>query len=256
MDAGADVNASDNDGSTALLYAAAERGTVQKLRELLDAGADVHARDNSRQTALMNVARFGTSESMKVLLDAGADVDARNKENWTAYDIANNIMHFGHEDSESQIDLWHKMSLLRAASSSDTRVQFLKCTKLCDFGFWKDSTKFEIAHEISKSNVHARSNSAKTALMFAAFSGTPQNIMELLARGSDIHARSDDGRTALMWAAWWGNSDNVKVLIDAGADVTARDKDGETPLQILEKKYEDSEKSDDYWRMRDLLWTE
>ena len=46
-----------------------------------------------------------------------------------------------------------------------------------------------------------------------------------------------------MWAAWWGNSDNVKVLIDAGADVTARDKDGETPLQILERKYEDSEKA-------------
>ena len=59
-----------------------------------------------------------------------------------------------------------------------------------------------------------------------------------------------------MWAAWWGNSDNVKVLIDAGADVTARDKDDETPLQILEKKYEDSKKPDDYWRMRDLLWSE
>ena len=51
IDAGADVNAADEDGQTALM-AAAEKGHVSKVRFLLDNGANVNARDKSGKTAL------------------------------------------------------------------------------------------------------------------------------------------------------------------------------------------------------------
>ena len=51
IDAGADVNAADEDGQTALM-AAAEKGHVSKVRLLLDKGANVNARDKSGKTAL------------------------------------------------------------------------------------------------------------------------------------------------------------------------------------------------------------
>lgn len=51
IDAGADVNAADEDGQTALM-AAAEKGHVSKVRLMLDKGANVNARDKSGKTAL------------------------------------------------------------------------------------------------------------------------------------------------------------------------------------------------------------
>ena len=51
IDAGADVNAADKDGQTALM-AASEKGHVAKVRLLLENGANVYARDKSGKTAL------------------------------------------------------------------------------------------------------------------------------------------------------------------------------------------------------------
>lgn len=51
IDAGADVNAADADGETALM-AAAEKGHVSKVKVLLDHGANVNARDRRGKTAL------------------------------------------------------------------------------------------------------------------------------------------------------------------------------------------------------------
>ena len=51
IDAGADPNAPDEDGKTALM-SAAENGHVSKVRFLLENGASVNARDKSGKTAL------------------------------------------------------------------------------------------------------------------------------------------------------------------------------------------------------------
>ena len=50
LQAGADVNAKDRDGNTALILAAAENPTVVSV--LLKAGADVNAKDRDGNTAL------------------------------------------------------------------------------------------------------------------------------------------------------------------------------------------------------------
>lgn len=53
--------------------------TPDTLRQSLDAGADVNARDGSGNTALMEAARWGTPEIVALLLDRGAAVTAKNK---------------------------------------------------------------------------------------------------------------------------------------------------------------------------------
>lgn len=62
IDAGADVNAADEDGQTALM-AAAEKGHVSKVRLLLDKGANVNARDKSGKTALQYARPPGTTRT-------------------------------------------------------------------------------------------------------------------------------------------------------------------------------------------------
>ena len=74
LNAGADVMARKEDGSTPLHYAPATR-TPANIQALLDAGADVMARDHDGWTPL-HYAASGTSTNIQALLDAGADVMA------------------------------------------------------------------------------------------------------------------------------------------------------------------------------------
>ena len=75
LDAGADVDAIDNNGWRAL-HIAAQNGHLEVVQVLLDAGADVHATNNRGLTALHTASQNGHLEVVQVLLDTGADVDA------------------------------------------------------------------------------------------------------------------------------------------------------------------------------------
>ena len=96
LDGGADPNVrSPYDGSTAVMAVSGvmivypERENL--IRRLIAAGADVNAGDTYGNTALHGVARRGTFdkpiETAKALIAAGGDVTLRNKEGRTAVDV-------------------------------------------------------------------------------------------------------------------------------------------------------------------------
>ena len=71
LDAGADPNASNSAGATALMWAAPDAST---MRVLLDAGADVNARSDDRRSALLITSgSAGAAAGLRLLLDYGAD---------------------------------------------------------------------------------------------------------------------------------------------------------------------------------------
>lgn len=61
------------------LIAAAEEGNVAAVRELLANGADVNAKDKNGVTALMCAAWEGNLKVVEILLANGADVNAKDK---------------------------------------------------------------------------------------------------------------------------------------------------------------------------------
>jgi ankyrin repeat protein len=70
---------------TALMYAAHDAiGRVGVVGVLLEAGAELDATDNDGQTALMKAAADGNEEAVRLLLQAGAVVDATGKHGKTA----------------------------------------------------------------------------------------------------------------------------------------------------------------------------
>lgn len=76
--AGADVNARDPDGMTALMLAA-QAGQRDLAASLLDRGADVNARTPLGITALMLAAEEGRGDIAQLLIAKGADVNARSE---------------------------------------------------------------------------------------------------------------------------------------------------------------------------------
>ena len=92
--AGAEVNATTDHGTTALMYASGF-GYDDAVEELLKSGAYVNTKDNNGDTALMAACAKppiaysdGDEATVSKLIEAKADVNVKNKKGETAYDYA------------------------------------------------------------------------------------------------------------------------------------------------------------------------
>ena len=83
IDAGADLNLTDDNGDTASMLAV-KTGQTDVLRMLLEAGADISGSRNP----LFIAARRGHKEITQMLINAGADVTARDSRGHTPLTIA------------------------------------------------------------------------------------------------------------------------------------------------------------------------
>ena len=70
------------------MRAAVKAGDVPALEALLDGGADVNARDEHGQTALMNASRDGHIAMIRLLVTRGADLNHTAKYNLSALMLA------------------------------------------------------------------------------------------------------------------------------------------------------------------------
>lgn len=75
-------------------------------------------------------------------------------------------------------------------------------------------------------------NDGKTLLMYAAFYGNKDIILDIVKKGADINALDDEGRTALHWASFYGKEDAVKELISLNANLRIKDKHGLSALDL------------------------
>jgi ankyrin repeat protein len=108
---GANVNAKDETGKTALLWVAPARDNPEMIKlliakgatalmiaasqsnpgiiaELIEAGAEINAQNNSGGTALMAAASRGNLDEIKILRAKDADVKLKDKKGRTAFDVA------------------------------------------------------------------------------------------------------------------------------------------------------------------------
>jgi hypothetical protein len=98
LERGANVNAIDNNGRTALFQASVsfdlERGEPEVVAMLLDAGADVNVKKPDGRTALQMASWYGHMEVVEILLEQpGIDVNAQDNRGNTALQYAINKGH-------------------------------------------------------------------------------------------------------------------------------------------------------------------
>lgn len=96
LNAGAEIEAKDNRGETALMYAA-KHGTVDRVAQLIKKrgfilkthkGADINAKDNKGYTSLMHAINQNCFETFEYLLRMGADFRNQARDGETALSLA------------------------------------------------------------------------------------------------------------------------------------------------------------------------
>jgi len=85
---GANTEAANKRGQTLLWMLAFIGSHFHTIDKLLARGAKVDAADNNGTTPLMEASYVGNSDMVKKLIQKGADVNKRNLNNQTAYDLA------------------------------------------------------------------------------------------------------------------------------------------------------------------------
>ena len=194
LDAGADANAANDLGATPL-WAAAGNGRAPLVARLLDAGADPNAPLLSGETPLMTAARVGAAEAAGLLLDAGADVDAAGARSQTALMWAVAQRH----PAVVEVLLAHGADV---DARTDVWTQVVKTTP--------EPWNPEYVAEIPQGGY--------TPLLFAARVGDLASAKLLAAAGADVNDAAPRGTSAVVVAAHSGHGGVAAFLLEQGAD--------------------------------------
>ncbi len=92
----------------------------------------------------------------------------------------------------------------------------------------------------SSGGMELRGQGAGSVLIYAAESGNPEMVREILRYHPDLEARDREGKTAIFAVGQGRDTDSegtriecLRLLVQAGANVNARDNDGNTPLHEI-----------------------
>jgi ankyrin repeat protein len=207
LDAGA-VAAVANDLEVTPLFIAASGGSAAMVRRLIAAGADVNAANATNVTPLMAAARSGSVETVAALLDRGARADE-------------------HETVRGQTALmWAAAhghtAIVRAlvAHGADVRARSRARPVLVNRGDYNGGRANAI-EEVGRGGY--------SALMFAARAGSGEVVEVLLSAGADVNETAPDGTSVLLMASHSGHGRLAKALLEHGANPNAAER-GYTPL--------------------------
>lgn len=199
IERGAEVNAQNAFGSTALMWSVADSAKVQLL---LDHGADVNLVAKSGRTALI-VAAFTnpSAEVVKLLLAKGASVDVMDVRHVTPMNAAT----FGDDTATVRM-------LLDAGADVNTPDTFIGLTPL----------------------MNAAGNRNVEAVKLLMAKGAAVNAVSMTRGLPKIQTGTVEfgGWTPLLMASAFGPPEAVKTLLDAGAKIDAQDYRGFTPLML------------------------
>ena len=201
---GAEVNAPQPDGATALHWAA-YWGDLDIAGDLLRAGADVSAINDYGLTSLVLAAENGSAEMVTALLQAGANPNGALPSGETV------LMTAAWTGSVAVVE-----ALLKAGAEIDAVQASKGQTAL----MWAISERHaDVARFLIErgANVQARTKTGFTALRFAAREGDIATARLLLASGEDVSDSSHDGWTPLLVATVRGHVDLALFFLEQGA---------------------------------------
>jgi ankyrin repeat protein len=212
----------DNQINEEFVLAAGE-GRIDDVKKLLVVGADINAIDSNGNTALCFAAYWGQSSVVRFLVEAGASLEMKDEQSgWTPliaaigmgqFDVVQFLLESGADidnvDRDGQTALMLAATLNFSAKYPGSRL-FPK-------NFFRHIEIFKYLLEFG-ADVNAKTDSGGTALMAATMFRNIKAVELLLQAGAEVNAKDNRGDTALSLAREAGHQEIVKLLKEAGAE--------------------------------------
>lgn len=190
--------------------------SFELFKLLLDHGANVNAADSNGYTALMSVAAAGEVRAAKLLFARGARLDARSHDGTTA------LMRAASSDVEIVQSLLAKGARINDKDNEGVTPLMMATSSVQEGGDYTSPAivKFLLAHGAAVNARDKKGATALiyAAQMYAyRESDVLETVKILLAGGADVKARTKNGNTALKWAKATGKGAVIRLLQRAGA---------------------------------------
>jgi len=225
VDAGANVNARDELGGTALHVAVNFRGEPDVIRLLIDRGANVNAPDTDGDTPLLRAMRHAhyrhsdplrLQRVVELLLARGADANIAGKDGASPVRAAMDPLNLP----------LIRLLLKHGAAMPDSGLDWALSNEQVDLV--KELLARPTPAMLAFRDVHGG-----TMLHRAAESARMVFAMEWLVRhGADLHAADADGITPFGRAAFHGNLPAMEYLHRLKASSAQASRQGQTPLHL------------------------
>jgi ankyrin repeat protein len=202
----------DNDGNTALLFAA-WGGHRALIEQLLRWGSKLDEKNYNGHSVFLSAANGGRIEIVEWLLTKGFSLDETNNNGDTALLLA---AYGGH------IGLVQRLLQLGASLQDKNSCGFTPLLSAANGG------QLEMARWLLEngSSISERDHDGYSPLILAACGGSIELVRFFLERGASLQERNENGDTALLLAAYCGHVDLVAWLLQNGSQLTERNKTG------------------------------
>ncbi len=210
--AGADVNAADYSGTTALIGAAAY-GHLQIVQQLISAGADTDRATDRGETALGEAVRGKYAAIAQALLEAGANPDTYLNANRPEFRTS--VLEYAAVAGQKEV--------VESLIARGVNLKADGPSALMN-AVWKGHTRISAALIVAGVDVNVPAKKTRNLpLHGAARSGNTQTVELLLQHGATVEVFDDNEQTPLHHAVRGGHSDVVDALLSAGALVSFED---------------------------------